>query len=395
MCFLIFDFVLLILQDNLIICIICPLECCTSRIFQSFSVFNISTSFFSEKGAAFMDEFTILHLSDLHISTKYLADIKIVLNGLFADLDELRKEGHSIDFICFTGDLIAQGKNASTNGNQLELALEHFILPLLDKLDLKSDSFYIVPGNHEVNTDKIEEYTEIGIKSKLISRDNLNLFYDGQDYRSLDRISYFDEFVDLISTKPIWKGPLSSSYIAVKGNTKIGIVCLNSAWRSVGCGESEIKNLLVGERQIDFAYQNISNCDIKIALIHHPTSWLMEYDQKTVERLLRNFDIVLSGHMHNLKDWQSTIAGQTTFCNSCGALFQGRIHNGYSLIKVDPHSRKITSYMREWIDNENRRTFDKALSRAPEGKSEYFLTSPDKLLESYFSLSGEDRKSVV
>ncbi|MBO8128963.1 MAG: metallophosphoesterase [Peptococcaceae bacterium] len=317
-----------------------------------------------------MEKLSILHVSDFHIEENKLPDIQIVLDAFFTDIVKLTQENNvSIDCVCFTGDLIQSGAQRE---KQFDLAIDYFITPLMDKLQLQENNFIFVPGNHEVDLTQIDEIMEQGLCSRLISKEATNDFLDHLQSKYLTRISHFNEFTQLFHKNPIMSNTLTSAFILEKAGIKIGFACLNSAWRSTGAGDAEKGKLIIGERQVDQAYNPISECDIKIALMHHPLEWLMDHDKQAVGPLLAHFDLVLFGHLHNLSNQQIITPRQNTLYCGSGALFKGRsIYNGYSLIIINLSSFEATILVREYFDG--KRSFDKALSVADEGRITYQL----------------------
>jgi 3',5'-cyclic AMP phosphodiesterase CpdA len=98
---------------------------------------------------------TILHLSDLHISTSESTSQSIVLEALWNDIRASRDRGHVFDFAFFTGDLIAKGDYSPIH---MQLARRIFIDPLLEVSGLPNTRLFIVPGNHDVQLSKRSLY---------------------------------------------------------------------------------------------------------------------------------------------------------------------------------------------------------------------------------------------
>lgn len=71
-----------------------------------------------------------------------------------------KEENIKIDLVCFTGDLIQRGDKAVDDENQMKIAEEILIDPVLNGLGLEKNKFIIVPGNHEVDVRKIVKATE-------------------------------------------------------------------------------------------------------------------------------------------------------------------------------------------------------------------------------------------
>lgn len=95
-----------------------------------------------------MDKIRILHISDLHYDQSN-EDMQKIIESFF---DDIIKQGE-IDIIIFSGDLVQKGDK-----NLFSEVKENFINPLLEKLNLTKNDFFIVPGNHETNREKTSDY---------------------------------------------------------------------------------------------------------------------------------------------------------------------------------------------------------------------------------------------
>jgi len=95
----------------------------------------------------------ILHLSDLHFSATNDDQI-IVLNALFEDLRRKATE-KPIDMIVFTGDLVAKGDFTDKTAESINKIL---IQPLLSASGVSADKFFLIPGNHDVNQKKRDDF---------------------------------------------------------------------------------------------------------------------------------------------------------------------------------------------------------------------------------------------
>jgi predicted MPP superfamily phosphohydrolase len=316
-----------------------------------------------------MSEIKILQLSDLHLVSSNTKDPQIILNALWRDLENFK----GIDFILFTGDLVMGGDSKES----FDKAYEIFIAPLLEKTKVKKENFFLVPGNHEVQLKAVDDILESGLKSALTDRDSVNKFIDKQiesEFRQIERLGHFYDFKIRVigSGEAVTINKLYSTHVVAKNGIKIGIACLNSAWRANGKGGNG--EMLIGERQVYECLNDIQECDIKIAMHHHPLDWLTEDDKyHTEEVLFREFDFTFCGHLHhanlnmirNLENEIVVIQG--------GSLFKGRSHhNGYSVLSIDPKKGQGTLYLRTYFDASNK--FTKAVDRCEEGQ----LTIPLK-----------------
>lgn len=320
----------------------------------------------------------ILHISDTHIQEKDQKDISDISQKLIADVLRVQEEQHiKIDLVCFTGDLIQSGCNAVSGENQMSIANKILVQPLLSALELQKAQFIFVPGNHEVDTSKIVRATENGLQAKTLSEINENIAEMNSEY--LKRLAYFydklnDYYDDVIRNK------IGYAFKREIDKKKIGIVCIDSAWRSSGKGACEKGILYVGTKQIEDLYEQVEDCDFKICMMHHPVDWLSDCEMRYVERELSKFDIVLRGHVHEnetkevcfhkVKTIYSTAGKLYPLDYSCGRAIDG--YNGYSIINIDFSTRVCTIFIRSYFAKD-RKEFDCGIDIVSEGKIEYPL----------------------
>lgn len=198
-----------------------------------------------------------------------------------------------IDLCLITGDLVKSGKK-----EEFENALNILINPLMEANLFTKNDIYYVPGNHEVDTDLINDLFFSGL-------DNLC-----SDYNKFDRKEYIDyadglvqlneyhAHVSLLNNIGLKSKRISSHIIHHTRDEKIGLVCINTAWRSLGPSSKDINNIIVSKIELNNAYNEIKDCTIKIAIMHHPVDFIRQDHRYNIEMLLRKFDIVLTGHLH-------------------------------------------------------------------------------------------------
>lgn len=233
------------------------------------------------------ERFGILHLSDIHASEKNKVTIQRLVGLLKTDiLDMQERYNVSIKMICITGDLINSGDDADI---QLGIILDELLQPLMDVFNLDEKSIFVVAGNHEIKRKLIIPFIETGLSSTLVSEAAIDEFISTVSTDSLKRIEYFDSnFADMFGGDPVWKNPLGRAYVVTTDSIKIGISCLNSAWRSTGIGSAEKRKMVIGRKQIIDSYESIKDADLKICITHHPFDWLVDEDKSAVEKCLVN-----------------------------------------------------------------------------------------------------------
>lgn len=172
---------------------------------------------------------------------------------------------------------------------------------------------------------------------------------------------------------------------------KVGLLGLNSALMSerkyVTVEEKSVNNeevvekkeklddkrqLIVGECQISKNFPKIKDCDLRIAVLHHPLEWLTDFKKNDIESSLRdNFDFVLSGHEHESQfDMNIGARGSFGFIPA-GATYQdNKYPNGYSFVHLDLLNRQGKIYFRRW-SSKSGWISDQEVGREVKQKGEY------------------------
>ena len=300
----------------------------------------------------------IVHLSDFHLAANHLTDFQeFTLKALIKDLQEF-DEKRKIDLILFSGDLIDKG--GQSFGNDIELAFmsfsEHVIEPILGALGLEKDRFLIVPGNHDIDKGAIDEYYEDGLRKRLDSVEVVNNFIERGNTSGIERMlpfksferQYFHGFGHDISN-------YASTFKYKVNDLQVGVACLNSSWR---CSDNTDKErLLVGERQLISARRALVDCDVKIAVVHHPLDWLAPFDRRSVEQIItKDYDMMFCGHVHEGETSIKTSMFGSLFISIAPSNWTSNLRtgdrnysNGYSIIDYD--CSKIITHHRRYTHN--------------------------------------------
>ena len=280
---------------------------------------------------------SILHIADLHIAEKKIVDIKYVVDGLLKDLRVINKEkGIAPKFIFFSGDMISQGQNAE---QEFILYEEHFIKPLLSDLRLTNNELFIVPGNHEINRLKTSELLESKLQENLTSNEAFNNYYESLrekiDYNIIKEKldSYINFKSNINNSNLIYSNFFYDVYKYNLDDFLIGIIALNSAWRSSGYGSDE-RRLIIGEKIFNDAHRLIKDCKLKLVLCHHPFEMLCNWDSKATQiAMARNVDILFTGHIHDSEFLYAQQIYGSLYVSTCGSLYSGRIQEDKNRLK--------------------------------------------------------------
>jgi predicted MPP superfamily phosphohydrolase len=272
----------------------------------------------------------ILHLSDVHLSREKLNDYLVVRVGLRARIESLIQANGKPDLIVFSGDLVEAGVRLEN----FELAYGEFIEPVLLAAQAARDRFFIVPGNHDIDRDSVrnDQMMDQGQRNFLKSREALNDFIAKnlgvlQPYH-FTRMHAYNSFLDKFPfAPPIRSTPFFTTHkLSLPDKGTIGVACLNTAWRASGEPDDvDYGRLLLGERTIFEALKDIGDCETKIAIYHHPMSWLPQFEQDDCRPLLlKEFDLLLSGHCHRSRpEYVDTPTGKAVISEG-GALYVNR-----------------------------------------------------------------------
>ncbi len=122
-----------------------------------------------------MSEITILHLSDIHFEKKKdeknkTFRQKVQERLIDAVTGHAAKQGNP-DFVVITGDITFSGKKTEYDKAQA----------FLDKLKAglsKETEFLAVPGNHDVDRDKIDEF--FSLQENIIAKDLTDKFLENE-----------------------------------------------------------------------------------------------------------------------------------------------------------------------------------------------------------------------
>ena len=141
------------------------------------------------------------------------------------------------------------------------------------------------------------------------------------------------------------------------GESKIGIVGLNTAWFS---GERRFeddtvvlddKALIVGETQARKAYKAIEQSDFYITIMHHPFSLLADFDESLIKRIvMQNSDIILHGHIHSNTTTEIVEPDSKCITLSAGASYISGIDKRYNLCKINLEDSSYVTYLRRFSE---------------------------------------------
>lgn len=280
------------------------------------------------------NRFNVIHLSDTHIRSSNIDELIQFKDALVVDIKKLlSKDELKSSFICFTGDLISRGDYGYNVENQYSLAIDNLIYPLLLELEMEPDSFFIVPGNHEIDLSKVNSIYDSGLREELKN-------YNGElsiDYKKEETLrARLDDYRKFeIEVKKTCSDDIVNIDNIVINDQKIGVCLLNTSWNLASDSQNDKGKVIIGANLLKAGLQKIKKSDYKICLMHHSISWLRDEDAAYVEPLLGEFDLVLYGHSHYASQKQVISPnGKSIYCMASEALPLSA-KSGYNIIRFD------------------------------------------------------------
>ena len=282
-----------------------------------------------------MDKISWLHISDFHFRAggdNFSQEVSC--DALVRDIPSRLSDEFPLQFIVVTGDIAFSGKSG-----EYELA-STFFASLLDTLGLDAGRLCIVPGNHDVDR-STQTYMYEGVRSRLDSHWEVDKFLGLESERSqlMERQAAFRAFrkqllVDSHDTSETNEGLALVRRLDLDG-FRVCVLELNSAWVS---GDKDHQgSLLLGERQIIDALSLAEdfNPHLTVALTHHPTDWLAEFDRiACTNRLVPQVDFFHSGHLHMHQALIMLTASSQCLHSAAGSSHETRHYkNSYNLLE--------------------------------------------------------------
>ncbi|MEM9453676.1 MAG: NACHT domain-containing protein [Myxococcota bacterium] len=297
-----------------------------------------------------------LHLSDLHVSGGEDWERDVVLRDLLRDLPDLSpRVGISPRVLMVTGDIAWGGTSP-----EYEQAQRYFdaLAEVLD-LELRERAF-LVPGNHDVDRSELEfiapyqkqvlamgddEFrTEVG---RLCTTPRLMRRFGERLHGFCEHTQRVLGPARAVSVDRPWR----SDVIELDG-VRVGVASMCSAWMCGPDDDSKHRRIVLGEVQVRDLAQELDAAapQLRIALLHHPLSWLHEAEEERIDGLLRrSFDLVLHGHRHRSEASQMFAPGTGLVTVEAGAAYAGSgWTHACSLGSWDPQGGQLRLVFLTW-----------------------------------------------
>ncbi len=298
---------------------------------------------------------TWLHLSDLHCCPRTDWDARHVLAALRDDLAQLADE-HELrpDLIFFTGDAAFGELPGHPLADQLDEAAR-FFEELREHCGVARENVFLVPGNHDVDRSAIaaDDTAWLDERRKAYDRaavdEMLRQGHGAERWRRImTRLDAYRAFLERAGYKHLLGDPERLIYAQsrdVRG-IRVGVAGLSSAWSCHGDDRGRL--WMGGAWQVATLEEELDDAGVRVALVHHPRTWLGEAEDPELEPLFeRVFDFHLHGHEHQL--WVRPLAGEGNVRIAAGACYdRSDRDNGYNLVRLDFENEKVEVWLRSY-----------------------------------------------
>ncbi len=303
-----------------------------------------------------------IHVSDWHVTDPPSRDITEILDALIKDIKARvtpnKKPRHAFkpDFVVHSGDLARSGQET-----EYRHALGH-LTQVVEAANISPDQLFIVPGNHDVDD------------SQALSASSLESAHDEASYKAageefyesharcatlLKRFTHFQGVLSSLIPTDNLLTPERAYYVCrfrASCGVEVGIAGLNSALISRKDDEKANRRMVVGRWQVSDCKRDtrqLNECDLRIALLHHPFSRLSEYDEEqTRNEIAGFFHCTLRGHLHRnaARVELSTEPPLVTIASGAGYEAAGS-PKGYVLVELNMSRPRLTLHFQRWVDS--------------------------------------------
>lgn len=304
----------------------------------------------------------IVHLSDFHLNNKNVQEFENkLIPALIKDLQIFHKDS-PVNVVIISGDLIDKGGNDCGGAKEGFQKFQKVVVDILTKaLSISKERFFFTAGNHDIERNKDSQAIENGLTHTLVSAEEVNKKQQSEnDDEGIKRIASYKAFEqafyqDISDTSNVKIDKYGASFYFAHDGVKVGIASINSTWRAYN-SEADKGKMLVGEYQISELYNHVQECDIKIAVMHHPIEHLAEFDKEAIEPYLQKFNVCLFGHEHKHQLFQKATFYSSVLYSMVPAKFS--LHStekqylpGYQIIDYPTEGREIVIHIREYAKN--------------------------------------------
>ncbi len=296
------------------------------------------------------------------------------MNGLAHTISQLVHHGQAPDVVAMTGDLADKGQESDYQ--EVHRWLHHGLRPALPP-QFPNSHILMVPGNHDVDRHAIK--TAAGSMQAFLLRATsqaaiAEVMTDPDERAVL--LKRHEAYLRFVNANRDTESPLTvpwwSETLDIRG-FRVHFVGLCSSWMSHG--DQDHGKLLIGRWQTNAVLNGTTTADARVVLVHHPWSFLAEFDASEIEQTIhQKCDILLRGHLHRQQSRVLHDPDNACLELAAGSAYDGsRYSNAFQLIELNPHTQAVRVHYRvwdkgQWIPDRN------AYQAAPDAAATFSLT---------------------
>lgn len=355
-----------------------------------------------------MTKLRFIHISDIHFGQEQHDGSLIVHNNVRDELVRhcLTQRGilGNANGILITGDVVFSGKKKDYD------KASEWLEALASAVGCSQTAVMVIPGNHDVDIDKIDHVCSI-VQERLrtSSAAQLDMHLSGIASSNegsnplFPKLTAYREFAaqygcDFDSTlKPVWQKDYK-----VADNVALRFVGLSSV--QVSDKSDTLGNMVLGSNQ--YVIDRHDGIEY-IVLVHHPMHWFLDRDK--AKKYLKRARVLMFGHEHDLSiekaidetegEQLTFYAGATNPPDKDSAIYQYRYNWIEFEIKSEDnaYNLSITVYPKVWDNNQTK--FIDDLGRLGGASSKEILikcpmlsTNPSKLISKAPALPQTERR---
>ena len=333
----------------------------------------------------------LFYFSDIHLTGEKPENEGSVIKAFCEDFKkQLLSLPHNDAFVLIGGDLVQAADN--------EKSYEIFFDKILSKLivnGIPREKIICIPGNHDAQRKWVIDNKEIyaPVVNQQFTESRFDDLINGEQASLFtNKFSNFEKFV--CSNFPNSRFNLFGYPIEI--NDEWSLYCINSAittfagyeWNQYPQLKNDERRLNIDTRRLNDWIQN--NGKRKILMMHHPLSFLTEWAENELTKLLRtDVDLVLTGHVHKQNILCNQVKGESYVWCQSPQLFTDKTDKlGYCIIELEDDQINRVIY-REWFESRN--CFKKGLDFTDGDEGVVEFESGRQVLTDHIRLLFEER----
>lgn len=270
---------------------------------------------------------TIVHLSDLHIkenNSEFISFADPISRAVATQISQ----GDTV-VLLVTGDIAFSGKSTEYS------IAEKFIKKLTSISELKRCYILTCPGNHDNDHSgdvSVRESVLKDIKDKTPSEQHINVCVSVQ--------KEYNKFRKMIESDCYSSTNLNTVFEIEDSGKFFAINAINTAY----CCKKDcsLGDIFVPDEIFDI---DVMQPEYKIAVMHHTPNWFTSEDQRRLRSTLnKNYDLVFSGHEHELGQYAMNVKGNMNTEFVEGGQLSDVAHNlppSFNVVKIDSANNLI------------------------------------------------------